>query len=800
MRREISNNRSVQELPHQLTSFVGRDVEHAELKRLLQERRLITLTGVGGSGKTRLAVEVAAACVEEFDGGVFLVELARLSRPELVVETVARALGVEASPGRPLLELLTESLGARNTLLVLDNCEHLLDECACFVEALLVHCPNLRVITTTREPLGIGGEYVFRVPMLSLPDPDFLSDPDRVIESEAVQLFLNRARLASPGFALGPENAEAVAQVCISLDGIPLALELAAASLSALPISQIAARIDQRFKLLTSGNRTALPRQQTLKALLDWSHTLLTPDEQAVFRRLAVFPADWTLEAAEHLVVNVPSGEGQQDSITAEDVLALVIQLVNKSLVQLDQRTGRYHMLETVRLYASHRLESTAEQESMARRHFDWYSRFAEDGAAQIGGPGQQRWFTSLETEQANLRAALGYAIATGFAEGAARFALSLWKFWLAGAYHREALRWLEQILALDSRRQLDPGLRARLLSAMGALSYNLNLFEQAGVYHNEALHIWREQEDSVGVATAVLDLGWQYFQATDLEVSRRYAEESLALARRTGDRPTIAAALHLFAINSVELGILDHQVMQAVDECLAIWRDLNILSEVVAANLVLIRIEQELGNFRGALTLFKEVLDMQTSLGSYTGLIGCLVCMFKFAQDACRPPRRNIYLARTIGVFNAIEEKIGGGFSPWTNRELTPIFSQVIDEMGEETFAKELAIGKALTVEKVVELGEEIVRDVTAILEEDAGTTPARTGTLSVVRYPSGLTPREVEVLKLVASGLSNQQIAEQLSVTPRTINAHLTSIYSKIGVSSRVGAVRFALDHDLA
>jgi predicted ATPase/DNA-binding CsgD family transcriptional regulator len=767
-----------------------------ELKRLLRERRLITLTGAGGSGKTRLALEAVATLNQDFPGGIFLVELAPLSRPELVAEAMVRVLSVEVAPERPPIDALTDFLHTRIALLVLDNCEHLLGECAHLADALLASCPDLSVLATSREPLGIGGECIFRVPLLSLPDPSETSDPAKLTDFEAVQLFMDRVRLVSQDFVLTQETGEAVAQVCIRLDGIPLALELAAASLRVLSISQLSTRLDQRFRLLTSGNRTALPRHQTLQALLDWSYTLLDERQQVIFCRLAIFPADWTLDAAEA----VCGVRNDDKTIPQLDVLNIIFPLVDKSLVQLERTTGRYRMLETVRLYAFQRLESTGEQESVARYHFDWYLRFAEYGATQIGGPGQQLWFTSLETEQTNLRAALGYAIATGFAEGAARLALSLWKFWLAGAYHREGLRWLEQILTLDGRRQLDAGLRARLLSAMGAISHHLNLFEQAGVYHNEALRIWREQDDSVGVATAVLDLGWQYFQATDLEVSRRYAEESLTLARRTGDRPTIAAALHLFAISSVELGILDNQVLHAIDECLAIWRDLNILSEVVAASLALVRIEQELGNLRRAIALFKEALGMQASLGSYTGLIGCLACMFKFAQDVCRPPRKNIYLARTIGVFNAIEEKIGGGFSPWTNRELTPIYSQLIDELGKDNFDRELAAGKALTVEKVVELGEEIVREVTTILEEDAGTAPARTGAMPVVQYPSGLTPREVEVLKLVAGGLTNQQIAERLSVTPSTINAHLTSIYSKIGVSSRAGAVRFALDHDLA
>jgi predicted ATPase/DNA-binding CsgD family transcriptional regulator len=807
-----------QKIPHQLTSFIGREIEMTELKRLLQERRLVTLTGAGGSGKTRLALEAATQLSGDFPDGIFLVELAPLSRPELVTEALIRVLGLEASPEQPPLDGLTGFLNSRIALLVLDNCEHLLDECARLAAGLLAACGNLRVLATSREPLAVGGECIFRVPLLSLPDSNETSDPAKLADSEAVQLFIDRARLTNRDFALTEKTAEAVAQVCIRLDGIPLALELAAASLRGLSISQLASRLDQRFRLLTSGNRTVLPRHQTLQALLDWSYALLDARQQIIFRHLAIFPAEWTLEAAE-AVCGPTLAEGDDDK-GSKVVLDILFQLVDKSLVQLEHTTGHYRMLETIRLYALEELHAADEQQSTAHRHFAWYLDYAEQGMAQFGGPDQEQWFLRLEIEQANFRTALSWAIEMGRTEEAARLALALSTFWQAHAYHREARRWLEQVLELQLRSPLPPSLRARVLNALGSLAQTMNDFEEASLYHNQALGISREQGDSAGTAEALLGLGWRHFQATELDVARRYAQESLLLARQTNERAHVAAALNLLAQAGAEAGQYDGLV-PALEESLSIWRDLGVLPEVALALITLARVEQRLGNLERARPLTLEALHLQIDLGNYAGLIGCLVLMFYFALDSGHSQQapapghelpglqRYDYLdadklphgpekaAQVLGVMSAWEEKVIGKHSVYWDAIAAPVCEKLSAAMGKSNFEREFSAGEALDTEGIVALAEEVVRPPLASTDSE---TPAKVpGDPPEGLYPFGLTAREVEVLSLVASGLTNAQAAEQLSVTPRTINAHLTSIYGKIGVTSRFGAVRFAVEHDL-
>lgn len=788
---------SSQDLPQRLTKFIGRKIELAELKRLLQERKFVTLTGAGGSGKTRLALEFASAMAEDFPGDIFFVELAPLSRTELLVETVARLLGVEADVNEPLLDALTQFLRTRSSLLVLDNCEHMIGECARLAGILLATCPDLFLLATSREPLGVEGECMFRVPLLSLPTLNFMAYPDKLLGFEAVQLFVDRARLANPNFALNEGNAEAVANVCVRLDGIPLAIELAAASQRALTVSQLAARIDQRFKLLTSGDRTALPRQQTLKAMLDWSHTLLTPVEQVVFRRLAVFPGDWTLEAAEHICMGNWSEEDTVSGIVLEGVLDELIRLVDKSLVQLDTVGGRYRLLETIRLYALTKLEEAGESGLAHRRHVDWYLRIAEEGSRQVGTPGQHAWYLNLEAEQDNIRAALAWAIEEQLVVEAARLALAVRSFWEAKAYHREGFRWLEQIVALDSMKPMSVRLKAELLSALGSLTHDLNNFEQSNLYHTEALRLWREQGDSAAITGALLALGWQSFQAVDLDVAERYVQESLALARNQGDARAIGAALSLLGIVRAESG-KPHGVIPVVEESLSIGRGIGALDQVATALMAYGRAEQQLGNLDHACSLLLEALQLQISLGTYTGLIGCFSIMVHFARETCPPPEKYVFLAKIFGVFETLQEKIGGGTSRWHEREAISWYEMLARELGEEVVAREMGLGRALTVGGIVALAEEIVGSVRAISHSRASSLSSATFKAES-SYPVGLTPREVEVLRLVADGLTNQQAADRLSVTSRTINAHLTSIYSKIGVTSRAGAVRFATEQKL-
>ncbi len=816
----------IHNLPRQLTGFIGREVEVTELRRLLRERRLVTLTGAGGSGKTRLALEAARAMLEDFPEGAFLVDLAPLSRPELVAEAVGSVLGVQAPPDRSVLDSLADFLCARRTLLILDNCEHLLDPCATLAKALLATCPDLRLLATSREPLGVGGECTFRVPLLSVPGTGDWTDPDSLLGFEAVLLFLDRARLADPGFALNDGNAAAVAQICTRLDGIPLALELAAAALRAISVQELAGRLDQRFRLLTSGDREALPRHQTLTALLDWSYALLGQDEQVVFRRLSIFPADWTLNAAESIC-----GAGT-DTV---DVLATLMDLVNKSVVQLDPATGRYRMLETVRLYARSKLNEVGEQEGDALRHLDWVLQFAQQAASQLGGPRQLEWFVRLESEQANLRGALSEAIAAGWSEKAAELALSLWRYWLARAHHREARRWIEQILAAEGAAALPAAARARLLGSLGTLTHTMNEFELAGSYHEEALSIWRSQGDRAGTARALLDLGWGHYQAMDLRCARQYAEESLALARQSGDLATVASALNLFAVASVEAGPAG-AVLPALDESLAIWRSLGVLPEVASTLSALAIAEQRLGHLGRAAGLMLESLRLQISLGDYGGMIGCLVVMVYFEFDLHRPTSGRadsegyqplayldhgqllngpVEAARILGIMGAWEEHVLGGDTVQWTALVVPLCEKLRAEMGAVGFEREFAAGGAMSVDEILTLAEEVVRpylspppdsgpkegaalpDGSAALAATSLRRAAAAAPNSSSRGP--LTPREAEVLRLVAGGWTNREVGERLTITTRTVNAHLTSIYAKLGVTSRAGAVRYAIEHGL-
>jgi non-specific serine/threonine protein kinase len=799
LQQETSDNYRSQELPHRLTRFIGREIELVELKRLLQERRLVTLTGAGGSGKTRLALEIAGTLADDFAGGIFFVEMAPLTSAELVIETVARVLGVEAATGAPLLDRLTHFLGTRNSLLVLDNCEHLLDECARLAGALLATCPHLRVLVTSRQPLGVSGECIFRVPLLSLPGPGQLLDPDEFMGFESIQLFVDRARLANSGFALSEINAEAVARVCIRLDGVPLALELAAAALRALTVSHLAARLDQRFKLLTSGDRTALPRQQTLGAMLDWSHALLTQGEQIVFRRLAVFPGgDWTLDAAEYICADASSHSETQPTATSENVLDALINLVDKSLVQLDAIDGRYRMLETIRLYAGTKLDEAHEMEEGARRHLEWYLRFVEDGVKQEGTSDQHAWYMSLDTELDNIRAALNWAIEEHLSEEAARLALAVHSFWIARAYHREGLRWMEQVLSLDSVAPINARLKVRLLNALGFLAQEVKRFEQASQYYNEALELLQELGDSGGLIASVLNLGWKSFVAAEVDAAERHAEEGLALAMHAGDLRSTGVALNLLTSARLVLGKLDG-LAPAIEEALAIWRRLGDLHEVANTLVTYSQVERVRGNLEHACALFLEALHLDVSLGTYGGLVGPLVSMSQFALYACNPPEKYIYFARAIGVMEALEERIGGERSPWVYIEVFPLYDQLKAALGEEGFAREVAEGHDLPVEGIVALAESIVHSVLALSSTVESSAAPSLPSSAVSIFPAGLTPREVEVLTLVAAGLTNQQAADRLSVTPRTIGAHLTTIYGKLGVTSRAGAIRFALENDL-
>ena len=518
-------------LPASLTSFVGREWERAEVSGLLRGTssrcRLLTLTGVGGCGKTRLALEVAAALLEEHPDGVRLVELAALADPILVPQAVAAALGLRETPDRPLLETLVASLEARHLLLVLDNCEHLLEPCAMLCQALLQRCPALRILATSREALGVLGETTWRVPSLSVADPGQMPPLADLAPYEAVQLFVERARASRPEFRLTAGNAAQVVTICWHLDGIPLAIELAAARLATLSIESLSARIDDRFRLLTTGNRTAPPRQQTLQAAIDWSYGLLAPPERLVLQRLAAFAGGCVLDAAEAICAG--------DGVAAASVQGLLSRLVAKSLVVLETPAcvceARYRLLETIRQYGRERLAAAGGLAEINSRHLLYFRRLAELAAPELIGPSQGAWLRRLAIEHDNLRFALRFALASAdepIVESGVDLAGNLWRFWSLQGHVVEGRHWLQA--ALQHPAALQAAVRAQALYGAGALAFNQADFAQAEALATQSLEIWVRLGDTAGIATCLVCLGSAAWAVGETARATTLYERSLVL------------------------------------------------------------------------------------------------------------------------------------------------------------------------------------------------------------------------------------------------------------------------------
>ena len=523
-------------LPTPPTSFIGRDAALDSLLRFLQagQARPLTLVGAGGSGKTRLALEVAIDAAAELGDllpdGLWWVDLAPLEDETGVAAAVVFALGLLEATEAPE-SALAAYLAPRRLAIVLDNCEHLVDACARLVERLLRGCPGLQVVATSREPLNAPGEVVFPVPTLTLPDP--AAAPEAMLAAEAVRLFVERAAAQRPDFRLSAGNAAAVAQICRRLDGIPLALELAAARVKLLSPAQIAARLDDRFALLSGGARTALPRQQTLWALVDWSHDLLEPAERVLFRRLAVFAGHWSLAAAESVAAAAPA-------LPARRVPDLLARLVEKSLAQVDGGDGetRYEMLETIRAYAREQLRAAGELAALRARHLAHYTAWAEEVAPHLHGPDQAVWLDRLEREHDNLRLALRRALADedGPSLDGARLAGALGQFWLRRNYPREGAQWTRLALA-RLPQDAPPAVAGHLFSAAGSMAWLCSDLNAAVAYHRQALGYFRAAGDGGWEALSLRNLAVQEQWLGRPEVAVPLMVEAVAHARRSGDR-----------------------------------------------------------------------------------------------------------------------------------------------------------------------------------------------------------------------------------------------------------------------
>jgi len=512
-------------LPIQLTSFIGRESEILELSELLGRTRLITLTGVGGTGKTRLALQVAAEVLDEFADGAWLIELAPLSDPALVPQTIATALNVREQPGRAFLDVLKDHLSSKNLLLLLDNCEHLINECAHVADALLHAAPQLRILATSREALGIAGEATFPVQTLSLPDPSAVS-ASAVSRCDAVRLFIDRAAALQPGFQVSDHNAPMVAQICTRLDGIPLAIELAAGRIRGMTLEQIASHLDDRFRLLTGGSRTALPRQRTLQATIDWSYNLLSEDERTLLRRLSVFAGGWTLEAAQDIAAT--------GALQGEDVLELLPGLVEQSLVVLDMSNGRYHMLETVREYALERVKAAGEEAEIRTRHLDYWLALIR--SSNLDAAQGEASVAFLAQDHQNLLAAIKWC---DVAENGAQKGMELMGatrlYWLLLGHYELSYQLSRHVLSLPGSqvRSLARQRALRTLGQMGTFSGHSAAVAEA---LEESLSIAKELSNTQGMVETLHDMGNASSALGNDQAAVKYFEEAFGLAKELGN------------------------------------------------------------------------------------------------------------------------------------------------------------------------------------------------------------------------------------------------------------------------
>lgn len=650
-------------LPIQLTSFVGRDREMAEVKHLLATTRSLTLTGTGGCGKTRLALQMAADLLDEFPDGVWLVELAALSDATLITRTVASALHVQEEPGRPLVVTLSESLRTKRLLLVLDNCEHLIAACAHLAETLLLTSPTLKLLATSRERLGIPGEMTYSVPSLPVPDLRRPASIEQLTQVDSVRLFVERAVSSQPEFRVIDTNALAVARICHALEGIPLAIELAAARVKVLSAQQIAKRLDDRFRLLTQGSRTVSPRQQTLQATMDWSYELLSEPERILLRRLSVFAGGFSLEAVE----TICSG----DSVEVRQALDLLTYLVDKSLVMVDHQGegARYRLLETVRQYGRDRLLASRQAEEVRARHRDWYVELAEQAEPMLAGP-DEAWLDRLDKEQDNLRAAIDFSLRSGQAEAALRLGAALWPFWRVRGYWTEGRQWLEA--ALDGSRGAPPALRAKAMRGAGELAQYQGDHERAQTLSEESLALFRALGDKHGTARALSTLGNVAYHQGDYTAAGELHEESLVYGRELGDAPLVATSLVNLASIADHHGDFD-RASALCRESLTMFRHARDKRGAAFALNMLGILASDQGNYPEARARFEESLALRRELGDKRGIAASLdnlglVAWEQRDYEAARAPyEESLTLRRELGDKHGIAASLDHmGLAAW--------------------------------------------------------------------------------------------------------------------------------------
>ena len=740
-----------------LTSFVGREREKEEVKRLLGTARLLTLTGTGGSGKTRLAREVARDLASLYPDGAWFVELAQLSDPRLIPQVIAETLEVRERPEQQLTETLVDTLREKLLLLILDNCEHLVEACAHLVETLLSACAGIKILATSRELLGAAGELTWQVPPLSRPDPSRPPAVEELEGYESVRLFVERARYRNAAFMLTPHNAGAVAEICTRLDGIPLAIELAAARVG-MSAEQISARLDTSLKLLTTGPRTAERRQRTLRGTLDWSYRLLEESERNLFGRLSVFAGGWTLEAAEAACAG--------DGIEEEDVLDLLGRLVDKSLVAVEA-TGkggvRYRMLETVRQYAGEKLEESGEVRDARNRHAEHYLALAEEAAPELTGPRQVAWLEHLEAEHDNLRTALAWYLENPDPTPSLRLAGVLGRFWWMRSHLSEGRVWLER--ALGRGGGVRGSVRAKALHEAGGLAIYQGDHGGAIPLLEESAALYREAGDERGVALATCYLGFAGLFAGGYQEAEDRFQSSLALARSLGYEYGVAFTL-------LGLGVLANfrgetalatrlygESLQAHEEVGDLWG-----AATVRTNLGWVELAE--GHYERAAKGFLESLPELLRLGDKAEVCDCLDGLAATAADRGQVERA----VRLWGAIGARRRAIAAPRPHSDQGAYERRLASARSRLGEARFRQAWQEGQTMKLDQAVEYGLA------------TGAPGPATGA-----PPNVLTRREWEIAALIARGLTNRQIASELTLSERTVETHVARILKKLGVGSR-------------
>ena len=745
-------------VPAALTSFIGRDTELLEIAHLLTVTRLLTLTGVGGVGKTRLALQLAQQVSSMFADGVWLVELAKLTDPDLVWHTIASTICAQELAGDRNRQQLTAYLESKHLLLVLDNCEHLVGPCAHAAEALLRACPELRILATSREVLGVTGEVLYRVlPLTSPLSVDTVAQQAvDIARCDAVRLFVERARAVQPRFELSEDNAHAIAQICRRLDGLPLALELAAARLRHFSTEQIAAWLDDRFRLLTGGSRTGLPRQQTLRAALDWSHDLLSDMERALFRRLSVFAGGWGLDAAEQVTVDGGRSTEDEDGVSRRpsvirqrDVPDSLSALVDKSLVVADERDGEahYHMLETVREYAREKCAAAGEVECVRDAHLAYVHGFVLRVKSMLYGAAQLRGFERLDREVENIRAALDRALATQPAILIEMVdALQLyWQFWGSA---NEGFRWVKEASVHAATLPSVDGVRAhanisRVFAELASMQGEHALAESMSA---QAVVLYHTLDDTTGLGVALCARAFHAFETNQLELARAASEEAIPLLRASDDQFHLSYALGTLARVLVALGefgaasetvkdsarsaraagtplalsmallgsaFVDFEAgehkgaRKQLEEAIMLFQATRNHYMLHVARGLLADIARQRGEFRDAEPLYHQVITGWRQVGQFGALARCIECLAFMAHAEGQHTRA----IRLLGAADHVRESMQASMTEPEESEYAQHIRQLRTEIGTAAFEAAWNEGAALNVEQMVSLARNETR-----------------------------------------------------------------------------------------